>query len=165
MSNKQRQVFQGTAGSDQFPGTVGDAVAVEQGDLVALVSGLIVPASAFADSGTLAQNQEAFHDLFLGVSRSAHRATHDPLDGTAMDIATSGVFRFAITDSSAVIVGDFVGPEGSGAALAVGLENQKVVEVATANLAIGRVFKIVSATEVWVRIESVILTGGAQAMA
>lgn len=162
MSNKQRQVFGVASGTAQITKDCADATVIEIGDLVALVTDAVVPASSFADAGTLAQNQEAFHDAFLGVSRSAHRATHDPLDPVAMDVALEGVFRFPVTASSGYAVGDFVGPEGTGAALAVGVANQLLVKVATANLAIGRIRKIVSATEVWVDIKSVVLMGGAQ---
>ena len=164
MSNVQRQVFAGAGGSAQIAKDCAEATAVEVGDLVALVTDAVVPAAAMADVGTLAQNQEAFHDAFLGVSRSAHRASHDPADPVTLDIATEGVFRFPCASSAGYAVGDFVGPADH-ATPGAGLKSQTVVKVATANLAIGRIFKIVSATELWVTIESVVLTGGAQAAA
>jgi len=165
MSNVQRQIFGVQSGTAQIAKDCETATVIEVGDLVALVSDKVVPASGFADAGTLAQNQEAFHDAFLGVSRSAHRASMTPADPLTLDIATEGIFRFPMTSTAAVVVGDLVGPEGTGAALAVGLADQLLVEVATPNLAIGRVTKIVSATEVWVDIKSVVTMGGAQAMA
>jgi len=164
MANKQRQVFGVESGTAQISKNCADSRAVEIGDLVGLVSDLVVPAAAFADAGTLAQNQEAFHDAFLGVSRSAHRATHDPLDTVALDIATEGIFRFDMADTTGVNVGDLVGAADH-ATPGTGLKSQSVAVVATANLAIGRVFKVYSGTEVWVKIESVILMGGAQAAA
>ncbi len=164
MANKQRQVFGVTSGTAQTAAPCADSSVVEQGDLVGLVSGLVVPAAAFADVGTLAQNQEAFHDAFLGVSRSAHRATHDPLDPVQMDVATEGVFRFDMADTTGVNRGDLVGAADH-ATPGTGLKSQSVAVVATANLAIGRVFKVFSGTEVWVEIQSVIQMGGAQAAA
>lgn len=166
MSNVQRQYFgDGAIGTAQTSHPCGDAVAIEIGDLVGLSSALVVPASAGADAGTLAQNQEQFHDIFLGVSRSAHRATHDPLDNVNIDVATKGIFRFPVVSSSGYAVGDFVGPDGTGSGGLVGVANQVLVKVATANLAVGRIFKVLSATEILVQIESVIAMGGAQAAA
>lgn len=165
MANVQRQYFGVSSGVAQITKNCDDATAIEQGDLVGLTSDLVVPASAGADAGTLAQNQEQFHDIFLGVSRSAHRASHSPLDNVALDIATEGIFRFPVTASSGYVTGDFVGPEGTGTSLAVGVANQLLVKVATANLAIGRIHSVLSATEITVKIESVMAMGGAQAMA
>jgi hypothetical protein len=164
MSNVQRQVFGVQSGTAQSDETVALAQAVEVGDLCALVSGLIVPAASMPDVGTLAQNQEAFHDAFVGVSRSAHRATHDPADGTKLDIAREGIFRYAMADTTGVNKGDLVGAADAASA-GTGLKSQTVAVVATANLSIGRVFKVYSGTEVWVDIKSVVAMGGAQAAA
>ena len=60
----------------------------EIGDLIFLDAGEAKPASAQADAGTLAANQEGFHDKFLGVAMQASPAgTAEPIR-----IATSGVF-------------------------------------------------------------------------
>jgi hypothetical protein len=137
------------------------------GDLVALVTDKVVPAGAMPDAGTLAENQEAFHDAFLGVSRSAHRADvpGHVKDSPTMDVATEGVFRFPTSEStSTYAVGDYIGAADH-ATPGAGLKSQTVVKVATPNLAVGRLFRIISDTEVWITIESVVLTGGVQAAA
>lgn len=140
---------------------VDSAVVIEIGDLVALVSGKAVPADDFADSGTLAENQEAFHDLFLGVAQQRSRAG----DTDPIRVATSGTFEFDIA-SATLGLGALVGPAGTGEANAVGVANQTVISVATPNLAVGRVQDaIASATKVKVNVESVIMTGGPRAMA
>jgi hypothetical protein len=143
------------------------ATVIEIGDLLYVASDLVLPAASQADLGTLAQNQEGFHDAFLGVSLSAHRAAISGFvsDNVALDVALEGVFRYPVTSSAGYARGDYVGPEGTGAALAVGMANQLLVKVATPNLAIGRIFRVVSATEVWVEIDSVIMGGGARAAA
>jgi hypothetical protein len=140
---------------------VDSAVVIEIGDLVALVSGKAVPADDFADAGTKAQNQEAFHDLFLGVAEQQSRAG----DTDPIRVATSGTFELDIA-SATLGLGALVGAAGTGEAGAVGVANQIVESVATPNLAIGRVQEaIASKTKVKVNIDSVIMTGGPRAMA
>jgi hypothetical protein len=140
---------------------VASATVIEVGDLVYLSSGAALPASALADAGTKAQNQEAFHDLFLGVSEQRSRAG----DADPIRVATTGTFEFDIA-SATLALGALVGAAGTGEAGAVGVANQAVESVATPNLAIGRVREaIASKTKVKVNIESVIMTGGPQAMA
>lgn len=140
---------------------VASAVVIEIGDCVALVSGNAVPADDFADVGTLAQNQEAFHDLFLGVAEQQSR------DGDTFPIrvATSGTFEFDVVSAS-LGLGALVGLDGTGTGGLVGVANQTVESVATPNLAIGRVQEAIdSQTRVKVNIDSVIMTGGPRAMA
>jgi hypothetical protein len=140
---------------------VDSAVVIEIGDLVALVTGKAVPADDFADAGTLAQNQEAFHDLFLGVAEQQSRSG----DTAAIRVATAGTFEFDIV-SATLALGALVGPDGTGTDGLVGVANQIVESVAAANLAIGRVQEaIASQTKVKVNIDSVIMTGGPRAMA
>jgi hypothetical protein len=133
---------------------------IEIGDLLYVASDKAKPASALADAGTLAGNQEAFHDVFVGVAMQA-----SPVGSTTpIRVATSGVFEFA-TASATYEVGDLVGADedGSGSEL----DDQQVIAVAAVNLAIGRCVKRVATagTKVLVDIASTLLTGGAQAAA
>jgi hypothetical protein len=140
---------------------VDSATVIEIGDLVYIASGKALPASALADAGTKAENQEAFHDAFLGVAEQRSRAG----DADKIRVATAGTFEFAIA-SATLGLGALVGAAGTGAGGAVGVANQTVESVATPNLAIGRVQDaIASQTKVLVNIMSVIMTGGAQAAA
>lgn len=122
----------------RVPGTV--ASLIKAGDFLVMVSSKASPVSELGDSGTLAQNQEAAHDVFLGVSLDQKLAndTRDVL------IATAGEAKYPCNTGNVGNVGAFVGIEGSGAGLAVGLEKQKVVLVATANLAIGKLSRAVA---------------------
>ena len=133
---------------------------IEIGDLVGLAGGAAVPASELEDSGTDAANQEAFHDLFVGVAMQ-----HSP-DGSAdpVRIATSGVFEFDCA-SAAFELGDLIGADEATSGTA--LEKQVAVEVATPNLAVGRCAKRVNpaATRVLVDVVSTVMRGGPQAMA
>lgn len=158
MADTFRYVFGDT---NPVQAAVDSAVVIEIGDLVALVTGKAVPADDFADAGTKAQNQEAFHDLFLGVAEQRSRnGDTDPIR-----VATTGTFEFDIA-SATLGLGALVGAAGTGEAGAVGVANQSVESVATPNLAIGRVREaIASNTKVKINIESVIMTGGPQAMA
>lgn len=140
---------------------VASATVIEIGDLVYLSSGNALPATSLADAGTKAQNQEAFHDAFIGVSTSRSRAGDD----SPITVATTGVFEFDCASAS-LALGTLVGPIGTGAGDAVGVANQSVESVATANLAVGRVNKATtSATKVLVEIVSTTVRGGPMAMA
>lgn len=127
------RIIGGDVKQKRLPGTV--ASAIYAGDFVVLVSSKASPASALGDSGTLAQNQEAAHDVFLGVALDAKLAgdTRDIL------VASSGECKYpCVALGGASDIGAFVGIAGTGSALAVGMADQQVVIVATANLAIGR---------------------------
>jgi len=140
---------------------VASATVIEIGDLVYLASGAALPATSLADAGTKAQNQEAFHDAFIGVSMTRSRNG----DTTPITVATSGVFEFDCVSSS-LALGALVGPIGTGASDAVGVANQSVESVATANLAVGRVNKATtSATKVLVGIVGTVNFGGPMTMA
>jgi hypothetical protein len=132
---------------------------IEIGDLVYLETDDARPASAQADAGTEAANQEAFHDKFAGVAMQASRNG----DTQPIRVATSGVFEFDCL-SATFEVGKLVGADENGGGTA--LEKQIVAPVATANLAIGRCAKRVSpaATRVLVDIVSTMLRGGPQDM-
>jgi len=140
---------------------VASATVIEIGDLVYLSSGAALPAASQADLGTKAENQEGFHDSFLGVAVSRSRNG----DADPITIATAGVFEFDLA-SATLAIGSLVGAAGTGSAGAVGVANQTIESVATANLAIGRTQEaIASATKVKVEIVSTVLRGGPQAMA
>lgn len=148
---------------DTNPTTVAvdSATVIEIGDLVYLDTDDAKPASSQADLGTKAENQEGFHDKFLGVSMSRSRAG----DTDPILVATTGVFEMDAA-SATYQPGALVGPSGTGASDAVGLADQQVESVATANLAVGRVHELAaSATKVKVSIVSTVLYGGPQAMA
>jgi hypothetical protein len=133
---------------------------VEIGDLVYLDSGVAKSASSQADQGTLAANQEEFHDQFLGVAMQASpSASTDPIR-----VATTGVFEFDCA-SATFEMGDLLGAneEGTGTAL----EDQDLIGVATPNLSVGRCTKRVNpaGTKVLADVVSTILRGGPQAAA
>ncbi len=133
---------------------------IEIGDLVYQNSGAALPASAADDSGTEADNQEVFHDVFVGVAMQ-----HSPAGSTeAVRIATSGVFEFDCASATHVL-GDLIGVDEASSGTA--LEDQVVVKVATPNLAIGRCAKRVNpaATRVLVDVVSTAMRGGPQAAA
>lgn len=148
----------------RVPGTV--AVAIHAGDFCYLVSSKASPVAQQADLGTLAQNQAAAgHLTFLGVSLDQKLAgdTRDVL------IASAGEYRYPCNTGNVGNVGNLVGIEGSGAALAVGLENQKVVLVAAANVAIGKLSRAVATgdTVMYLELSAPVPqpSGGAQAIA
>jgi hypothetical protein len=133
---------------------------IEIGDFVYLDTDDAKPASAQADAGSEAANQEAFHDNFLGVAMQ-----QSPSGETAdIRVATSGVFEF-VCPAGTFELGDLVGvDEASGG---TSLEDQQVAPVATENLAVGRVAKRVgsASTSVLVDIISTVMKGGPQAFA
>jgi hypothetical protein len=139
---------------------VDSATVIEIGDLIYLDTDDAKPASSQADGGTLALNQEGLHDKFVGVAMQASASG----DTKEIRIATSGVFELDC-DEATVELGDLLGAVEIGAGTS--LEDQKVVAVATPNLAIGRCAKRVNpaGTSVLVDIVSTILKGGPQAMA
>ncbi len=136
---------------------VDSATVIEIGDLVYLETDDARPATSQADLGTEAQNQEGFHDKFLGVAMQASRNG----DTAPIRVATTGVFEF-ISASATYELGALVGLVG-----ATTLADQEVKAVATENLAIGRVAKRVNpaGTTVLVDIVSTVMRGGPQAMA
>lgn len=132
------------------------AQAVAVGDLVGLSSGNVVRAEDTTWDTNIATTQAAFALLFLGVSGQRKVAAVARVDANsednAMRVDCSGVYEFDCASGN-FAMGDLVGPaKQSGNAL----ESQKVVAVATENLAVGRVVeKGTSVTKVKVRILSV----------
>ena len=140
--------------------SVVDTTVIEIGDLVYQASGMARPASMQADLGTEAANQEAFHDVFVGVAMQASPAGKTE----PVRIATSGVFEFDCLSTTAE-VGDPWGADEDGAGVA--LLNQTVAKVATPNLAVGRCARRINpaGTRALVEIVSTVLRGGPQVMA
>jgi hypothetical protein len=139
---------------------VASSTAIEIGDLVYQESGAALPAAALADAGTEAENQEAFHDAFVGVAmQCSPEGSAEPIR-----VATSGVFELECASMTAE-VGDLLGPDEDGAGTA--LQNQVAAKVATPDLAIGRCAKRLNpaGTRVLVEIVSTVLRGGPQAAA
>ena len=136
------------------------ATDIEIGDLIYQEVDDARPATLQADQGTLAANQELFHDNFVGVAmQSSPVGSAKPIR-----VATTGVFEFEC-QPVAHEVGDLLGiaEEGTGSQL----EDQSVIGVATPNLAIGRCVKRTGAGEsrVLVDVVSTVLKVGPQAAA
>jgi Uncharacterized conserved protein (DUF2190) len=139
---------------------VDSATVIEIGDLLYLNTDDAKPASAQADQGSEAANQELFHDNFAGVAMQASASG----DTQPVRVATAGVFEFDCA-SATFEVGAPIGVDENTGGTA--LEDQTVAGVATLNLAIGRCAKRVSpaGTHVLVDIVSTMLKGGPQAAA
>lgn len=158
MTSKQRHVY-GDPRVETMP--VLAATVLEIGDMCWFDStnNCVKPASDYTWDTDLATTQGTFKDVFCGVARTAKRST-DPAGSAQVD--TAGVFRFDCA-SAAFDLGVFIGPaKASGNAL----ENQKVVAVANATLAIGKPARQYTSavTEIYVRAQSVIhdTAGGVQ---
>lgn len=125
-------------------------IAVAQGDLI-FNDGTngAKPASSLTWDTSLAVTQEAFHDAFLGVSCVTRLSTDAAGAGL---VATEGIYEFDCAALGAQLeIGALFGPaKQSGNAL----ENQKVANVATANLAVGYLTQraLAGATKVSLRI-------------
>lgn len=137
---------------------VDSATVIEIGDLVYLATDDARPASAQANQGNEAANQEAFHDAFAGVAMQRSRAG----DTAPVRVATTGVFEFPCP-SGTFEVGALIGADQLGGGTI--LEDQQVVGVATPNLAVGRCAKRVNPadTKVLVDIVGTVSHGGPQA--
>lgn len=130
---------------------------IEIGDLVYLDGDDAKPASVQPDEESLDGNQIAFHNKFAGVAMQRSRAG----DVEPIRVATTGVFEFACP-ITAFEIGALVGPASNGTA--DGIEDQRVVGVETADLAIGRCAKRLSSADVKVLIDVVssVMYGGPQ---
>lgn len=138
---------------------VDSATVIEIGDLVYLDTDDAKPAALLPDQLSKAANQEAFHDKFAGVAMQRSRAG----DISPIRVATTGVFEFECA-SGTFEVGKLFGTEEQASGDV--LENQKVDDVATANLAIGRCARRVNPadTRVLVDIVSSVFKGGPQSI-
>ncbi len=132
---------------------------IEIGDLVYLDTNNAKPAASVPDQSSTAGDQGWFHDRFAGVAMQRSRAG----DTEAIRVATTGVFEFNCP-SNTHEVGELLGVNKSSG---VTLENQQVIDVATAHLAIGRCAHRVNpvGTRVLVDIVSTVMRGGPQAAA
>ncbi len=136
---------------------VDSATVIEIGDLVFQDTDDAKPASAQADQGTEAANQELFVHSFLGVAMQ--RSSAGQTD--AVRVASTGVFELDCA-SSTFELGDLVGLQED--ASGESLRSQLVTKVTDPRYAVGRVAKRVpvAATSVLVDIRSTIMTGGVQ---
>lgn len=122
--------------------TIAAAKSTEIGDILGYSSGTVVKASDTAWDTNLATTQTAFALLFLGAAAQKKAANADPYGNTGENagkirVDTGGVRKYAAAAGS-YPVGQLVGPaKASGNAL----EDNKVDDVATEALAIGRVVK------------------------
>lgn len=130
---------------------------IEIGDLVFLDGDDAKPASAQADQESLDGNQALFHGKFAGVAMQRSRAG----DVEPIRVATTGVFEF-VCSSAMFEIGVLMGPAVNNSA--DGIEDQKVVVVETADLAIGRCAKRVATADskVLVDVVSSVMYGGPQ---
>ena len=157
MASKQRHMY---GDAEVRECAVLAASVIEVGDILWFdaSNNVVKPASAYTWDTNLATTQGTFKDVFVGVALSAH-AANDPYTN-AVRYATTGVFRFACA-SAAFDLGVFLGPADSGSST---LEDQKVVAVANATLAIGKPARQETAavTEVRCEIVSAIHYSGVQ---
>ena len=139
---------------------VDSTTVIEIGDLVYLATDDVRPASDQADQGTEAANQELFHDNFAGVAMQRSPAG----DTKPIRVATTVVFEYVCL-SATFEVGALIGVDE--ASNGTQLEDQVVVSVATANLAVGRCAKRLNpaSTRVLVEIVSTVSYGGPQVAA
>jgi len=136
---------------------VDSATVIEIGDLVFQDTDDAKPASAQADQGTEAANQERFADYFLGVAMQRSRAG----DTDPIRVATTGVFELDCP-SGTFELGEFVGADEN--AQGTALLSQQVAKVAAAKQAIGRVARreAASTTALLVDVRSTVMTGGVE---
>jgi hypothetical protein len=136
---------------------VDSATVIEIGDLLYLDTDDAKPASSQADQGNKAANQSLLHNKFAGVAMQRSRSG----DTDPVRVATTGVFDFAAA-SGVREVGQMLGIDENGGGTA--LENQKLDNVSSAHLAVGRCAKRVNPadTRVLVDIVSTVMYGGVQ---
>ena len=161
-----RNVFRYVSGDTKTqPVAVASATVIQNGDVLVLDSATAKPASLLSDGGTLVANQEAVHDVFLGIAMEASA------DGETKDItcATAGVFRMPATDTTTTDnASDFTPGELVGIDEATGttISAVRCIGVATANLSIGRAARLYSQVLFAdIEIVSTLHRGGPQAMA
>ncbi|MGA2031675.1 MAG: capsid cement protein [Thermoguttaceae bacterium] len=154
MSDKMRWRYGDT---NPVVAAVDPATVIEIGDLLWQDVNNAKPASAQANLGSAAVDQETFTAKFLGVAMQRSRQG----DGTPVRVATTGVFEldcaagtFELGDMVAVAVNAASGT----------LLDQQVVKTPGSRYAIGRVAKRqpTAGTAVLVDIRSTIMTGGVE---
>jgi hypothetical protein len=139
---------------------VDSATVIDVGDFLWLDTDDAKPASAQADAGTEAGNQEAFHDNFLGIALQASASGQT----NPIMVQTRGV-RTYTCPSGTWELGDLVGVDEAPSGLA--LLDQQVAGVAGENLSIGRVVQREGSavTSVRVHFVSSVIHGGLHAVA
>ena len=153
MSDKMRWRYGDT---NPVVAAVDSGTVIQIGDLLYQATDDARPASAQADQGSVAANQELFADSFLGVAMQRSRSG----DTSPIRVATTGVFEFDCPESTFEL-GDLVGPdEVSGTTLT----DQQVEAVSSSVCAIGRVARreASATTSVLVDVRSTVMTGGVE---
>lgn len=162
MSNNYRHV-RGDHNPQPFLSKTG--ILYEIGDLLYLDpadGNTVKPAGSFTWDTNLATTQETFHDTFWGVSNQCALAAQT---GRQLVGSTTGAFRYPCAAlGGALAAGTLFGPAKQSGNL---LEPQKVVQVATEDLACGRLVENApaGATSVLIEIVSSVMLGGQQAIA
>jgi hypothetical protein len=139
---------------------------IEIGDLLYLdtTTHTAKPAAALALGANLAADQVAFAAVFLGVSNQC-KALADTSTNPIV-YGTDGVYEFSLRTALGADkdIGTLFGIDRNAGGTA--LLSQSVIEVATANLAIGRLEEkaLTGATKVKIRIKSARHEGGPQAI-
>lgn len=154
MSDKMRWRYGDT---NPVVAAVDSATVIEIGDLLWQNTDDAKPASAQSDQGSLAANQEAFAEKFLGVAMQRSRSG----DTAPVRVATTGVFEFDCP-SGTFELGDLVGADENTAGDA--LLDQQVAKVAVSKYAIARVARreASAGTSVLVDVRSAVMTGGVE---
>lgn len=145
----------------RVPGTV--AAEIKAGEFMVLTSNKAIRASSLGDSGTLAQNQQAFKNVFQGISMDGKLAN----ETRDIQIATGGEYCHPCAAlGQAYDAGQFIGAAGTGSANAVGISDTIVIPVATAALAIGKLSRAAATGDTklyWYLNPQTSTTGGVQA--
>ena len=131
----------------------------EIGDLLYVEAGYAKAASSAAVQLDKADNQEQFHNVFLGVAMQSSPAG----ESRSIRVATTGAFEFDCL-STAFDLGELLAPdEDSGGTF---LEPQIVTKVSLTTHAIGRCTKQedTATTKVLIDIVSSVLRGGTQSV-
>jgi len=153
MSDKMRWRYGDT---NPVVAAVDSGTVIEIGDLLYQATDDARPASAQADQGNVAANQELFADSFLGVAMQRSRSG----DTSPIRVATTGVFEFDCPENTFEL-GDLVGPDE---VFGTTLTTQQVEPVSSSVCAIGRVARreASATTSVLVDVRSTVMTGGVE---
>ena len=136
---------------------VASTVVIQTGDLLWIdTNNQARPASDFAKNTSLAQTQEDFAEVFLGIAMESSPA------GTSgyIRVATTGTFELDDTTDSSLALGNYVGPVLNSASTY--LQRSEVAKVTPSYQAIGRVCHTekVPTDVAFVAIISTVLRGG-----
>jgi len=134
-----------------FP-KVATATPLAIGDLLAQVTGNLIPAASFTWTTDLPTTQTAFALAFMGVSAQRKDAAMVRIPGNSTDNtvrSSSGIWEYDCA-SATFNVGDLVGPAKD---TGLNLLSASVVAVASLALAIGRVAEPVIVAGTRVRVE------------